>query len=169
VYLLFAITLMVLLHFMMPVAQLFWWPWNLTGIAPVLVGVALNIVAANQFKRRKTTVKPFQPSSALVTDGVFRISRNPMYLGMACILIGLGICLASLTPLIVIPLFVWSTTRRFIVPEEEALAEQFRASVQGLPNPSKTVVMMAQCPSADGSCSSQPFWSAVVFRRLLLL
>jgi hypothetical protein len=43
----------------------------------------------------------------------------------ACILIGLGICLASLTPLVDIPLFVWSITRRFIVPEEEALAEQF--------------------------------------------
>ena len=93
--------------------------------SPLLVGVLLNVVAANQFKRRKTTVKSFQPPSALVTDGIFRVGRNPMYLGMVCILIGLGLCLASLTPLVVIPLFVWSINRRFIVPEEEALAEQF--------------------------------------------
>jgi protein-S-isoprenylcysteine O-methyltransferase Ste14 len=125
VYLFLAIMLMVLLNFLMPVARWFWWPWNLAGIAPVLVGVALNIVAVKQFKRRKTTIKPFQPSSTLVTDGIFRVSRNPMYLGMVCILVGLEICLASLTPLVFIPLFVWSITLRFIVPEEEGLAEQF--------------------------------------------
>ena len=125
VYFLFAVVLMVLLGFFLPVAQWFWWPWNLVGVLPVLLGGALNIFADDQFKRHKTTVKPFRPSSALITDGVFRFSRNPMYLGMVCILIGLGICLASLTPLFVIPLFVWWLTVQFIVPEEQGLAEQF--------------------------------------------
>lgn len=125
VYFLFALILMVLLYFFLPVVHWFWWPWNLAGIAPMLFGVALNIVADTQLKRHKTTVKPFQPSSALITDGVFCISRNPMYLGMVCILIGLGICLESLTPLVVIPLFVWWLTVHFIVPEEQDLAEQF--------------------------------------------
>jgi protein-S-isoprenylcysteine O-methyltransferase Ste14 len=125
VYFLFALILMVVLHFFLPFVHWFWWPWNLVGIAPILLGIALNMVADTQFKRHKTTVKPFQPSSVLITDGVFRVSRNPMYLGMVCILIGIGICLASLTPLVVIPLFVWWITARFIVPEEQALAEQF--------------------------------------------
>ena len=125
VYFLFAMILMVLLHFFLPVAQWFRWPWNLVGAALILLGVALNIVADTQFKRHKTTVKPFQPASALVTDGVFRFSRNPMYLGMVCIMIGLGICLASLTPLVVIPIFVWRLTVTFIAPEERGLAEQF--------------------------------------------
>jgi hypothetical protein len=47
-----------MLHFVIPVAQLFWWPPNLTGIAPLLVGVVVNIVAANQFRRRNTTINP---------------------------------------------------------------------------------------------------------------
>ena len=125
VYFLFAIILMVLLYVFLPVVQWFWWPWNLVGLAPMLLGVVLNIVADTQFKRHKTTVKPFQPSSALVTEGLFRVSRNPMYLGMVGILSGLGICLTSLTPLVVIPLFVWWLTVQFIVPEEQGLAEQF--------------------------------------------
>ncbi len=125
VYFLCAIILMVLLHFYLPVVHWRWWPWNLVGAAPMLLGVAMNIVADNQFKRHRTTVKPFQPSSTLVTDGVFGVSRNPMYLGMVCIMIGLGVWLASLTPLVVIPLFAWRLTVTFIVPEEQALAEQF--------------------------------------------
>ena len=125
VYFLFAMILMVLLYFFLPVVQWFWWPWNLVGIALMLLGVALNIVADAQFKRHKTTVKPFQPSSALVTEGVFRVSRNPMYLGLVGILLGLGICLARLTPLVVIPLFVWWRTVQCIVPEEQGLAAQF--------------------------------------------
>ena len=125
VYFLFAIILMVLLHFFLPVVQWHWWPWNLIGVAPMLIGVALNIVADSQFKQHKTTVKPFQPSSALVTGGIFHVSRNPMYLGMICILSGLGLWLASLTPLVVIPLFAWWLTVKFIIPEEHGLAEQF--------------------------------------------
>jgi protein-S-isoprenylcysteine O-methyltransferase Ste14 len=58
--------------------------------------VVLNILADTQLKRRKPTVKPFQPSTALITEEIFGVSRNPMYLGMVWILIGLGICLASL-------------------------------------------------------------------------
>lgn len=125
VYFLFALILMVLLHFFLPVVHWFWWPWNLAGIAPMLLGVALNIVADAQLKRHNTTVKPFHPSSALISDGVFRVTRNPMYLGMVCILIGLGICLASLTPLVVMPVFAWWLTVQFIVPEEQGLAKLF--------------------------------------------
>jgi len=128
VYFLFALALMVLLGFFLPVVHWSWWPWNLSGMVPVLLGVALNLAADTQFKRHKTTVKPFQPSSALITDGVFRVSRNPMYLGTVCILTGFGICLASLTPLVVIPLFAWWLTVQFIVPEELGLEEMFGAA-----------------------------------------
>lgn len=123
VYFLLAIFLMVLLHFLLPIVKWRWWPWNLVGIAPMLTGVALNTLADNQFKQHQTTVKPFQSSSALVTDGVFRVSRNPMYLGMTCFLVSLGSWLASLAPLVVIPIFIWWLTVKFIIPEEHGLAE----------------------------------------------
>jgi protein-S-isoprenylcysteine O-methyltransferase Ste14 len=125
VYFLLAIILMLLLHFFLPVVRWHWWPWNLLGVVAMLLGVVVNIVADNQFKRHKTTVKPFQRSSVLVTDGLFRVSRNPMYLGMVCSLIGLAVCLASLTPFVVIPLFAWWLTVAFILPEERNLADQF--------------------------------------------
>lgn len=125
VYFLGAIILMVLLHFVLPVVHWRWWPGNLIGVVLMLIGVGLNLVADRQFKQHHTTVKPFQPSSALVTEGVFSVSRNPMYLGMIGILIGLELWLASLTPLVIIPLFAWWLTIKFILPEEHGLAEQF--------------------------------------------
>ena len=125
VYFMLAIAVMVLLRFALPVVRWVSWPWNLTGLVPILLGAALNVVADQQFKRHQTTIKPFQPSSALVTDGVFRCSRNPMYLGMVLVLIGLGICLATFPPFIVIPVSAWWMTVRFIAVEEQSLAEQF--------------------------------------------
>ena len=125
VYFLSAMILMVLLRLFLPIMGGRWWPWHLGGAVLIFLGAALNIAADNQLKQHNTTVKPFQPSKALVTEGVFRFSRNPMYLGMVGILTGLGILLASLTPFLVIPIFAWWLTIRFIVPEEQSLMEQF--------------------------------------------
>jgi protein-S-isoprenylcysteine O-methyltransferase Ste14 len=52
---------------------------EVAGSLPLLLGLALNVVADRQFKQAKTTVKPFQRSSALVTNGAYRICRHPMY------------------------------------------------------------------------------------------
>ena len=77
-----AIVLMLALHFLVPGASLISFPWRLIGILPVAAGIALNVDADRQFKALKTTVKPFQEFDALATDRSFRLSRNPMYLGM---------------------------------------------------------------------------------------
>ena len=116
---------MVSLRLVWPAPTWIAWPWRLSGVALILIGAALDVITDQQFKRRQTTIKPFEPSRALVTDGLFRFSRNPMYLGMMVILAGLGICLATLPPLVVIPLFGWWITVRFIAVEEQHLAEQF--------------------------------------------
>src|SRR5262245_27473611 len=125
VWFLLALLAMVALRVVLPVAHWSWWPWNLVGLAPMLAGLVLNVVADGQFKRHRTTIRPFERSSALVTGGLFGLSRNPMYLGMACFLLGLAICLSSATPFLVIPVFVWWITTRFIVPEERGLTGQF--------------------------------------------
>jgi steroid 5-alpha reductase family enzyme len=92
---------------------------------PVIAGVALNLVADGAFHRAGTTVKPFQESSALLTDGVYRYSRHPMYLGFVLILIGVAILLGSLTPWVVIPVFAVLMEVVFIRVEERMLAEKF--------------------------------------------
>lgn len=70
-------------------------------------------------------MNPFERSSALVTGGVFRITRNPMYLGMALIVLGAALLLGSATPLAVVILLALLLDRAFISPEEEMLADTF--------------------------------------------
>jgi len=100
-------------------------PWNLLGLAPLAAGVALASFADVQFKRAGTAVKPFVPASALVTDGVFRVSRNPMYLGLALVLAGAALLLGSVPALVVAPAYAAWVGSRFIVREERQLAAQF--------------------------------------------
>ena len=80
-YLWISIAIMLILNFLLPLTKIIPWPWNLLGIFPLACGIALNLIADNAFRAAKTTVKPFEESTALVTSGVFRISRHPMYLG----------------------------------------------------------------------------------------
>jgi protein-S-isoprenylcysteine O-methyltransferase Ste14 len=124
-YLLVALILMALLHFLIPVVKFVPVPWNLLGILPLAAGIALNLLADRDFHQAETTVKPFENSSALVTTGVFRISRNPMYLGYMLILLGVGLLLRSLVPLVVIPVFGYLMARVFIRTEERMLQETF--------------------------------------------
>jgi len=124
-YLWIAIIVMVVIHFLFPMKRIIPFPWDLLGLLPLALGAALNIIADQNFRAAKTTVKPFQESAALITDGVYRISRHPMYLGFVLILLGLATLLGSLTPFLIIPIFAVAMDRVFIVVEERMLAEKF--------------------------------------------
>jgi len=124
-YLWISIGMMIALHFLLPLVIIVPWPWSLAGIIPLALGAVINILADQEFKEANTTVKPFKESSALITDGVFRISRNPMYLGFALILIGIAVLLGSLTPFVVIPIFALLMDQIFIRVEEQMLEEKF--------------------------------------------
>ncbi|MEM0929687.1 MAG: isoprenylcysteine carboxylmethyltransferase family protein [Pseudomonadota bacterium] len=93
----------------------------------VVAGFALPIIAVRQFHKHQTTVLPMKPSkaSSLVTDGVFKHTRNPMYLGMLLVLLGFSFLghnyLGFLMPL----LFVLVITLTQILPEERALEANF--------------------------------------------
>ena len=125
-----AIALAVALHFLYPAATILPFPWRWAGIVPAAIGIALNLVADRQFKRRGTTVKPFERSTALVTDGAFGISRNPMYLGMVMIVAGVAIFAGSATPWIAAAGLALLLDRVFIVPEEASLAASFGIDFQ---------------------------------------
>lgn len=124
-YLYAAIGLMILLHLAVPGPRLLAMPLALLGFLPLVLGVWINLLADRAFKQQGTTVKPFQESSALVTTGVFRLSRNPMYLGFVLGLIGIALLLGSLTPWIVIPVFAVVVDIVFIRVEEEMLRARF--------------------------------------------
>jgi protein-S-isoprenylcysteine O-methyltransferase Ste14 len=127
-YLWIAIAIMLVLHFLLPLANVIPWPWNLLGIVPFVCGIVLNIVADNAFRRAATTVKPFQESTTLVTSGVFRISRHPMYLGFVLSLVGIEVLLGTLAPLLVIPVFAVLMDAVFIQVEESMLEAKFGQS-----------------------------------------
>jgi protein-S-isoprenylcysteine O-methyltransferase Ste14 len=129
-YLLIAIIAMIAIHFLFPVVMIIPSIWNLLGILPLVLGVVINLAADGAFHKANTTVKPYEESTALVTDGVFRISRNPMYLGFVLILIGIAVLLRSLSPYLVILAFVILIQVMFITVEEKMLAEKFDARWQ---------------------------------------
>jgi protein-S-isoprenylcysteine O-methyltransferase Ste14 len=120
-----AVLLQLVLHRLLPGVRWASLPWSLVGLLPIVAGGLLNLVADRQVKAKGTTVKPFLPSVVLVTDGVFAWSRNPMYLGLVLVLVGVASCLGSATPLLVAFAFAWWIDARFIRPEERHLAEQF--------------------------------------------
>jgi protein-S-isoprenylcysteine O-methyltransferase Ste14 len=120
-----ACALMIALHFAAPIARIVPWPFSLAGIAPIVAGIALAVVAERRFKRAGTAVLPFAPSTALVEDGPFRFTRNPMYVGILLVLAGLFVLLGTLSPLLVIPPFFWLIRARFVVPEEAHMERHF--------------------------------------------
>lgn len=127
-YLLLAVMLMVGMHVLLPSVILLPLPWKAVGAFLMASGIAINLMGNNTFKHHQTTIKPFQTSSALVTTGIFRYSRNPMYLGMVALLVGLGLLLGSGPPFVVVPIFVLLITQRFIHVEEQMLADTFDAT-----------------------------------------
>ena len=124
-YLFNALAAMVFLHLFVPLYTVTTYPWNTFGIVPLSTGIFLNLAADRSLKQRNTTVKPFEVSSALVTTGVFRFSRHPMYLGMVFILIGVALLLGSLSPYIIIPIFALLMNSTFISAEESMLDTRF--------------------------------------------
>ena len=121
-----AVVLMPVLHFVFPLSRYIPWPWNITAILPIAAGLILNLLADKALKIHQTTVRPFQESTALVTNGVFCLSRNPMYLGMVLILTGLALFLGSITPWLIVILFVIVIKNIFIKAEEARLEQKFR-------------------------------------------
>jgi protein-S-isoprenylcysteine O-methyltransferase Ste14 len=122
-----AIALMVAVHGLVPIAQLVSWPLRAAGAVPILAGIGLAIWAERRFKRAGTAVRPFEPSSALVENGPFRFTRNPMYIGLLLVLAGVFVLLGTLGPLLVPPAFFWLLQARFVLREEAHMERHFGA------------------------------------------
>ena len=103
-------------------------PWNKLGLIIIGMAVLLDIWSLLLFFRAKTTPNPMKlgNTSHLVTIGLYRFSRNPMYLGLLVMLVGWALYLGSLSPLAMLPLFVWLLTKQQIEPEETMLLDKFK-------------------------------------------
>ena len=92
-----------------------------------ILGLGCVLSASTQFRRINTTVNPLHPESAsyLVVDGIFKFTRNPMYVGLCAVILAFGFYVGTWFVFILLPLFVISINYLQIVPEEVALQKLF--------------------------------------------
>ncbi|MCC7493049.1 MAG: isoprenylcysteine carboxylmethyltransferase family protein [Fimbriimonadaceae bacterium] len=119
-----------LLHRQLPLATLWGPPWITAGAALAAVATLLAVAAAWHFRIHRTTIEPFQPSQALITTGLYRHSRNPIYFALLLYLVAGAVGWGTLSPWLVPPVFVALLTRRVIVVEERMLAARFGAEYE---------------------------------------
>lgn len=103
-----------------------------SGFIIAMLGLALNLVPKLQFRRSQTTVNPLAPERAshLVTGGIYRYTRNPMYLGQACLVLGWALWLQLATAFLPVAVFVVYITYLQILPEERVLSRKFPAAFE---------------------------------------
>jgi protein-S-isoprenylcysteine O-methyltransferase Ste14 len=114
---------MPLAHLVLPIAPVLPFPWSLAGLGLVTGGIALNLVADRLFKE-SDCMSACRGPDELLTGGPYALSRNPMYLGFALLLIGIALLLGSLGPLLLAAGFVPLTERLFIRCEEALLSSR---------------------------------------------
>lgn len=98
-------------------------------LAVVLAAIGIGCIGTgiNEFRQHETTIDPRDPqrSSSLVDTGIYRFTRNPMYLGFLVILTGWAVYLGNLLPFVVLPAYVLYLGKYQIEPEERLLAAKF--------------------------------------------
>lgn len=98
-------------------------------LAAVLIGggIILILLAASEMRRQGTTIIPHLQPEKLVQTGIFKRTRNPIYLGDLMILAGFILRWDAPAALPLVPILAWVLERRFILPEEDRLRRSFRA------------------------------------------
>ena len=102
-------------------------PGRIAGTVLIIGGLFLFTAALLQFRRHRTTVMPRETPVAMIDTGIYRLSRNPIYLADALFLAGAALWWDAAS-LLLVPLFVWIITRRFVLGEESGLRAVFGAA-----------------------------------------
>jgi len=115
----------ILFHSIFPIVKIIFYPYSLIGIILIITGVSITLVANFILLKKRTSIKPFEIPSEVITSGPFKFSRNPIYLGMALILFGVETVLGSLSPFLFPIMFVIIINKSFIPIEENNLEKIF--------------------------------------------
>ena len=119
------IVLMILLHFLVPIKILLNFPVTLIGIALFIIGGITAQKEKSRFAKVNTNIKTFDKPDKLLTDGLYKYSRNPMYLGFVIALLGVWLLLGSLSPILIVLIFIFITNTVYISFEEKMMGDTF--------------------------------------------
>ncbi len=125
VYFLAAVLLMVGLNYFVPVQTILNAPITYLGVGMIAFGLFIVMWPAVTFGKAGTPIKPFEGSTHLVTNGMYRITRNPMYLGMVVVLLGIAVLFGNASPFLIAPMFGWLIQTKFVKFEEALLEKTF--------------------------------------------
>jgi len=123
--LLIFIVLTIVSHFILPIKKVVLPPYNYLGSILMLPGLIFTVWPDALFKKYGTTIKPYEEPVKLVTEGPFRLSRHPTYVGMVMILFGVAIIMGSLTPFVFPVIFAVIVDLFYIRLEEVNLERIF--------------------------------------------
>jgi len=112
---------MIMLHIVAPLAIVVPAPYTYAGALLLATGAAMIVWSRRAFQAAGTPIKPFTESTALIHHGLYRRSRNPMYLGAILLIAGVAILLGSLAPLLVVVVFFAILQEGFVRREERRL------------------------------------------------
>jgi protein-S-isoprenylcysteine O-methyltransferase Ste14 len=98
--------------------------WILGG-ALLLAGIVLLFLFEREFQRKKTAANPWRPTTAIASDGPYRFTRNPAYVGMALVYVGIALCSQALWVLLPLPVVLAIIDRGVIAREERYLERKF--------------------------------------------
>jgi len=122
---LICLILMCLLRQLWPVRIIFPFPYNLLGIVLILAGLGIGFMGVRQFRKSRTNIRPFRQPDVFVSDGPYRYTRNPMYLGVSLMLLGAWALMGALTAVVGVLIFMVAADRWYIPVEERMLREKF--------------------------------------------
>lgn len=100
-------------------------PYTLIGLPVMGLGLALSIVGARTFRQKETNIDTFKRPDKLIVEGLYKYSRNPMYLGFLVSLAGVYILLGASSPILLLLAFLVITNRYYIKFEEKAMTDTF--------------------------------------------
>ncbi len=119
---LFLIIISLILHFIFPI-NLISFPLNLIGIIFIILGIVLMALSFRLFFKKSTPIKPYEKPTALIKEGIYNLSRNPIYLGMVTILLGIA-TLSGKLMLFLAPLAHFIILHSIFIPREEKVLEK---------------------------------------------
>ena len=116
---------MLLMQLNLPLFQYIHEPVAYAGVVGVFLGIIMAAISAGMFKKAGTGIMPFDEATTLVTDGFYRYTRNPMYVGMFLMLAGVAFLMGSIGAALPVLLFILIIRNNFVMGEERFLEASF--------------------------------------------